>query len=225
MQRIIWQSFFYGHGRVTLPAMTSDHPSGAPAAQLAPDDLAASPDAVRIRDATGDDMAAIAQIYAFHVTHGLSTFEEVPPSEDEMAARHGAVRALGLPYLVAARERRILGYTYASAYRPRAAYRFTVENSVYLQDGLGGQGIGSQLLAALIARCEQGPWRQMIAVIGNSGNAASLALHRRHGFRDVGTLTSVGFKHGRWVDTVLMARALGPGDGALPHDVAGDAPR
>jgi len=191
--------------------MTSDR------SPLSTDDLLAPPEPVRIRDATAGDIASIAGIYAFHVRHSLSTFEEEPPSTEEMTARCAAVRALGLPYLIAERGGRVLGYAYASAYRPRAAYRFTVENSVYLADGLGGQGIGSALLAALIARCEQGPWRQMIAVIGNSGNAASIALHRRHGFRPVGTLTAVGFKLGRWVDTVLMMRPLGEGDGAPPQ--------
>ncbi|MGO4716571.1 GNAT family N-acetyltransferase [Bradyrhizobium sp. 2TAF24] len=199
--------------------MTSDR------SPLSTDVSPAAPAPLRIRDATAADIAAIAGIYAFHVRHSLSTFEEVPPVPEEMAARFAAVRALALPYLVAERAGRVLGYAYASAYRPRPAYRFTVENSVYLADGLGGQGIGSALLAALIARCEQGPWRQMIAVIGNSGNAASLALHRRHGFRPVGTLTSVGFKLGRWVDTVLMARPLGAGDGTLPQGAAGDALR
>ncbi|MEW6639421.1 MAG: N-acetyltransferase family protein [Pseudomonadota bacterium] len=204
--------------------MTSDRAPGALAAPSAPDH-AALPQTVRIRDAGPADTARLAEIYAFHVRHGLSTFEEVPPSAGEMAARLAAVRALALPYLVAERDGRVLGYAYASAYRPRAAYRFTVENSVYLDEGLGGQGIGSLLLAALIERCEQGPWRQMIAVIGNSGNAASLALHRRHGFRNVGTLTSVGFKLGRWVDTVLMARGLGVGDGAPPEGAAGGPAR
>lgn len=179
--------------------------------------------AIMMRDAVIDDMAEITAIYARHVLHGLATFEEVPPSVDEMRTRRAAVLALGLPYLVAEIEERVVGYAYATAYRPRPAYRFTVENSVYLADGLSGRGLGTALLASLIARCEQGPWRQMIAVIGNSGNAASIALHRKLGFQPVGTLTSVGFKLGRWVDTVLMIRPLGAGDTTLPASSSGRA--
>lgn len=171
-----------------------------------------------IRDATAEDAPAIQAIYAHHVETGLASFEELAPSVAEMIARQGTARAGGYPYLVAVRDGVVLGYAYATAYRPRRAYRFTVEDSVYVRDGLAGQGIGSILLAALIARCEAGPWRQMIAVIGNSGNAASIALHRRFGFRDVGVLRSVGYKHGQWVDTVLMQRTLGAGDAAAPEE-------
>lgn len=169
-----------------------------------------------IRDARDDDMPAVQAIYAHHVLTGLASFEEVPPSAAEMTARRAHVLALGLPYLVAEREGTVVGYAYASTYRPRPAYRFTVEDSVYVAPGCGGQGIGGALLAALIARCESGPWRQMLAVIGDSDNAGSLALHRRLGFRPAGTLVSVGFKFGRWVDSVLMQRPLGPGDDTLP---------
>lgn len=172
--------------------------------------------AVVVRDATVADMTEVTAIYAHHVLHGLATFEEVPPTVDEMATRRAAVLALGLPYLVAEIEQQVVGYAYATAYRARPAYRFTVENSVYLADGLGGRGFGAALLAELIVRCERGPWRQMIAVIGNSGNAASIALHRRLGFQPVGTLPSVGFKLGRWVDTMLMFRSLGEGDKTSP---------
>ncbi|MDE3237540.1 MAG: N-acetyltransferase [Paracoccaceae bacterium] len=172
--------------------------------------------AVRVRDAQPSDMAAVQAIYAHHVLHGIATFEEIPPSVEEMQSRRAAVLAAGLPYLVAEIGGQVLGYAYATAYRPRPAYRHTVEDSVYVAEGQGGRGIGAALLTALIARCEAGRWRQMVAVIGNSGNAGSIALHRRLGFREVGTLTSVGFKLGRWVDTVLMQRALGPGDGMPP---------
>ncbi|MDE3122995.1 MAG: N-acetyltransferase [Paracoccaceae bacterium] len=172
--------------------------------------------AVRVRDAQPSDMAAVQAIYAHHVLHGIATFEEIPPSVEEMQSRRAAVLAAGLPYLVAEIGGQVLGYAYATAYRPRPAYRHTVEDSVYVAEGQGGRGIGAALLTALIARCEAGRWRQMVAVIGNSGNAGSIALHRRLGFREVGTLTSVGFKLGRWVDTVLMQRALGPGDGTPP---------
>jgi phosphinothricin acetyltransferase len=179
-----------------------------------------------VRDATGGDVAAIQAIYAHHVLHGLATFEEVPPSIEDIAGRLAAVRAQGLPYLVAldgdasghseAGGGAIVGYCYATAYRPRPAYRYTIEDSVYVADGLGGRGIGAALLEALIARCELGPWRQMIAVIGNSGNAGSIALHRRFGFQMVGTLTGAGFKLGGWVDSVVMQRALGPGASTPP---------
>lgn len=177
---------------------------------------APSSDAILIRDATEADMAAIQAIYAHHVLTGVATFEETPPSVEEMVVRRAAVLTLGLPYLAAEMGGRVVGYSYATGYRPRRAYRHTIENSVYVAEGMGGRGFGGALLAALIGACEKGPWRQMLAVIGDVGNAASIALHRRHGFRHVGQLTSVGFKHGRWVDTVLMQRALGDGDRSLP---------
>ena len=169
-----------------------------------------------VRDAGEADMAAVQGIYAHHVLRGLATFEEEPPSTEELVGRRAAVRALGLPYLVAEIDGRVVGYSYATHYRARPAYRFSIEDSVYVADGLGGRGIGLALLGELIARCEAGPWRQMIAIIGDSGNAGSIALHRRLGFQMVGTLTGAGFKLGRWVDTVLMQRALGPGAGAPP---------
>jgi len=171
---------------------------------------------VTVRDAGEADMDAVLAIYMHHVLHGLATFEETPPSLDEMRARRAAVLAAVLPYLVAESEGRVVGYAYATAYRPRPAYRFSIEDSVYVADGLAGKGIGSALLGELIARCEKGPWRQMLAVIGNSGNEGSIALHRRMGFAHAGTFTSVGFKLGRWVDTVLMQRPLGGGDTTLP---------
>jgi len=173
--------------------------------------------AVLIRDASERDLSTIADIYAHHVLEGLATFEEVPPSIEELAARRAAVRSAGLPHLAAELDGRVVGYAYATPYRPRPAYRYTIEDSVYVEEGRGGEGIGSALLAELIARCESGPWRQMLAVIGNSRNSASLALHRRLGFTAVGTFTSVGFKLGRWVDTVLMQRPLGAGDRSPPQ--------
>ena len=176
--------------------------------------------AVVVRDARDADMAAVAAIYAHHVVHGLATFEEVPPSIVEIAARRASVVAQGLPYLVAEHAGAVAGYCYATAYRPRPAYRYAVEDSVYVADGLAARGIGAALLAELIARCEAGPWRQMIAIIGDSDNAGSIALHRRLGFAHVGTLRSVGFKLGRWVDSVVMQRALGPGDAEAPGEAA-----
>ena len=172
--------------------------------------------AVVVRDARERDMAAIQAIYAHEVLHGSASFEEVPPTTDAMLARRAAVLELGLPYLAAELEGRVVGYSYATAYRPRPAYRYTIEDSVYVARGMQGRGIGRALLAALIARCERGPWRQMIAVIGDSGNAGSIALHRQQGFRLVGTFEAVGFKLGRWVDTVHMQRALGAGGDTRP---------
>jgi phosphinothricin acetyltransferase len=165
-------------------------------------------------------MGAIRDIYTHHVLYGLATFEEVPPSVDELRLRRAAVLGTGLPYLLAELNGEIVGYSYATAYRPRPAYRFSIEDSVYVADGLGGRGVGSALLQELIVRCEKGPWRQMLAVVGNSGNAGSLALHRRMGFQPIGTFKSAGFKLGRWVDTVLMQRALGEGDTTAPEIVS-----
>ena len=171
-----------------------------------------------VRAAADGDMAAVQAIYAYHVLQGLATFEEIPPSVEELLIRRAVVLARGLPYLVAERGGEVVGYCYATAYRARPAYRFTLEDSVYVGEALGGQGIGTALLAELVRRCEAGHWRQMVAVIGDSANAASIALHRRIGFRRVGTLRAVGFKLGRWVDTVLMQRPLGAGDGTPPSD-------
>ena len=171
---------------------------------------------IQVRDATERDMTEVQRIYAHHVLHGLATFEETPPSVDELISRRAAVLRQGLPYLVAELEGNLVGFSYATAYRTRPAYRYTVEDSVYVEDGRGGQGIGLALLAALIERCEAGPWRQMVAVIGDSDNTPSIALHRRLGFQQAGTLPSVGFKLGRWVDSVLMQRPLGSGDQTNP---------
>jgi phosphinothricin acetyltransferase len=171
---------------------------------------------VVVRDAEEADMPAVQRIYARHVLSGLATFEETAPSLEEMAARRQAALDLGLPYLVAEAEGAILGYCYATPYRPRPAYRYALEDSVYVADGFGGKGVGTAMLGALIARCEAGPWRQMLAVIGASSNHASVRLHRRLGFERIGTLRAVGFKFGQWVDTPIMQRALGPGGDALP---------
>jgi phosphinothricin acetyltransferase len=170
-----------------------------------------------VRDSIPADVPAIQSIYAHHVLHGLATFEEVPPSVAELLVRRGSATDLGLPHLVAELDGGVVGYSYAMPYRARPAYRYAIEDSVYVAEGQGGRGIGGALLRALVDRCERGPWRQMLAIVGDSGNAASIALHRRMGFQHVGTLASVGFKLGRWVDTVLMQRALGPGDRVPPH--------
>ncbi|HXY42206.1 MAG TPA: GNAT family N-acetyltransferase [Vicinamibacteria bacterium] len=171
---------------------------------------------VRVRDVAEADVPSITGIYAAQVLHGLATFEEVPPTVEEMRSRRAEILRRGLPYLVAEVEGDVVGYSYATAYRPRPAYRHTVEDSVYVRDDFQGRSIGRALLTELIERCDAGPWRQMVAVIGDSGNAASIALHRSLGFRRVGTLRGVGFKLGRWVDTVLMQRALGEGSRTSP---------
>jgi len=174
---------------------------------------------VVVRDAAEADMEAVARIYAHYVERGLATFEEVAPTREEMLARRAKALAVGAPYLVAEIDGEIVGYCYAAPYHARPAYRHTLEDSVYVAPGRGGRGIGGALLAELIARCEAGPWRWMVAIIGDSGNSASIALHRRYGFEPVGTLRSVGFKHGRWVDTPIMQRVLGPGDSRPPDDL------
>ncbi|TAJ32998.1 MAG: GNAT family N-acetyltransferase [Reyranella sp.] len=172
--------------------------------------------AVTVRDAREADMSAVQQIYAHHVLHGLASFEETAPSVAEMIGRRESVLKIGLPYLVAEMDGRVVGYSYASSYRPRPAYRHTIEDSVYVRDGLAGHGIGRALLGLLVKRCEGGPWRQMLAVIGDSGNAGSIGLHASQGFKQIGKLDAVGFKFGRWVDSVLMQRPLGGGSASLP---------
>jgi phosphinothricin acetyltransferase len=171
-----------------------------------------------VRNAHAGDIPQLAEIYAHHVRHGLATFELDPPDAAEMARRHANVVALGLPYLVADVDGRIAGYAYASPYRTRPAYRFTVEDSIYLRHDCAGHGIGSVLLPALIAACEAAGCRQMVAVIGDSANHASIRLHEKFGFAHAGLLPAVGWKFGRWVDSVLMQRALGAGDAVPPQD-------
>ncbi|MEQ8818447.1 MAG: N-acetyltransferase family protein [Thalassobaculum sp.] len=167
---------------------------------------------VLVRPSGPADLPAIQAIFAHHVTHGFGSFEEVPPDVDEMAARRLALVERGLPHLVAEADGRVLGYAHAGPYRPRPAYRYTVEDSVYVAPEAVRRGVGRALLAALIEICEAGPWRQMVAVIGDRGNTASVALHAALGFHEAGHLKAVGFKLGRWVDVVIMQRALGTGD-------------
>lgn len=171
---------------------------------------------VIVRPSEDRDLPAIAAIYGHHVKHGFGSFEEIPPDLTEMARRRGEVLAKEMPYLVAELDGRVVGYAYASAYRPRIAYRFSVEDSIYVAHDAPRRGIGRALLESLIARCSALGYRQMVAVIGDTQNLGSIGLHAALGFRVVGTLPSIGFKHGRWVDSVFMQRALGPGDSILP---------
>ena len=173
-----------------------------------------------IRPAAAADLPAITEIYEHAVRYGTATFELIPPDLAEMTRRFGVLRDGGFPYLAAALDGRVVGYAYAGAYRPRPAYRFTVENSVYLQPAIHRRGIGMQLLQRLIADCEQRGYRQMIAVIGDSANAGSIGVHTKCGFQMIGTHLNVGFKFGRWLDTVMMQRALGDGAETLPADGA-----
>jgi L-amino acid N-acyltransferase YncA len=174
------------------------------------------PDPV-VRPAGPADFSSIQTIYAHHVLYGSASFEEVPPDTDEIARRHADIVARDLPYLVADIGSEVAGYAYLTPYRPRSAYRFTVEDSVYVAPGHHGRGIGRALLAELLRIGTALGKRQVIAVIGDSENRASIALHERQGFVHAGLFRSVGFKHGRWLDSVLMQRALGPGDATLPH--------
>jgi len=163
---------------------------------------------VKIRESSVDDVPLITKIYSNEVLTGLASFEEVPPDLCEMAKRRKDVIALGLPFLVATLEESAIGYAYASPFRPRPAYRYTVESSVYVAHEGRGFGVGSALLAELANRLTKVGRRQIIAVIGDSANLASIRLHEKAGFQHVGVLRSVGFKLGQWVDTVTMQKAL-----------------
>lgn len=169
-----------------------------------------------VRAATEADADALAAIYGDAVLNGFGTFEEDPPSPAEMDARRRAVQDQGLPYLVAEADGRVLGFAYASPFRPRAAYRYTLEDSVYVAPEAHGKGVGRAVLSAVIEACAALGVRQLMAVIGDSENAGSIGLHRAMGFEQTGVGKSVGFKHGRWVDIVHMQKPLNGGDGALP---------
>ena len=171
---------------------------------------------VLLRPAQPDDLPAIQAIYAHHVLTGLASFEEEPPSVDELRRRYQDVFARGLPYLVAEYGGDVAGYGYCAPYRPRSAYRYALEDSIYIRADMVGRGYGKMLLNELIQRCEALRYRQMIAVIGDSANAASIGVHAACGFLRVGTLRSVGYKFGRWVDSVFMQRPLGRGDSSPP---------
>lgn len=169
-----------------------------------------------VRPATERDADALAAIYGDAVLHGFGTFEEVPPSPADMDARRRAVQDMGLPYLVAEADGRVLGFAYAGPFRPRAAYRYTLEDSVYVSPEAKGKGVGRAVLSAVIDACEALGVRQLMAVVGDSGNSGSIGLHRSLGFEQTGVGKSVGFKHGRWVDIVHMQKPLNGGDERLP---------
>jgi L-amino acid N-acyltransferase YncA len=169
-----------------------------------------------VRAATAADAEALAAIYGHHVLHGFGTFEEIRPDAAELDRRRSTVQDRGLPYLVAENQGQVIGFAYASPFRLRAAYRYTVEDSVYIAPEAVGQGVGRVVLSGVLAACEQMGMRQVVAVIGDSGNAASIGLHTALGFEHSGVSRSVGYKHGRWVDIVLMQKVLNGGDTREP---------
>jgi phosphinothricin acetyltransferase len=177
----------------------------------------APPSGVIVRSTEEGDLPAITAIYAEAVLHGTASYELEPPDLAEMKRRWRELVARGYPHIVATRDGAVLGYAYAGPYRPRPAYRFSVEDSVYVAPRAQGSGIGRALLADIIKRAEAGGFRQLIAVIGGgTEHPASVGLHKALGFREIGVIEGSGFKHGRWLDTVLMQRALGPGKSTLP---------
>lgn len=170
-----------------------------------------------IRPARDEDIAAITAIYAHHVLHGTGTFETTPPSAEDMAARRADVLAKGLPYLVLAEADQVQGFAYCNWFKPRPAYRFSAEDSVYLAPDSGGKGWGRLLLAELAAQAERVGVRKLIAVIGDSANAGSIGVHQSLGFSHVGVLRACGWKFGRWLDVVMMEKALGAADSNSPE--------
>ncbi len=169
-----------------------------------------------IRPSSDADVPAIAAIYAHHVLHGTGTFETEPPSPADMAGRRADVLAKGLPYLVAEQDGQVLGFAYCTWFKPRPAYRFSAEDSIYLAADQAGRGLGRLLLSELAAQAEQAGVRKLIAVIGDSANAGSIGVHRAMGFQHVGVLSACGWKFDRWLDVVLMEKSLGAGDRTPP---------
>ncbi len=172
---------------------------------------------IRIRPSRDEDVEAIARIYAHHVLHGTGTFETEPPTAAEMAARRADVLGKGLPWLVTEVDGAVAGFAYGNWFKPRAAYRYSVEDSIYLAPGQAGKGLGRALLAEWLARCEAAGIRKVMAVIGDSANAGSIGLHGALGFEPVGTVQSCGWKFGRWLDIVIMQKRLGPADTTAPE--------
>jgi L-amino acid N-acyltransferase YncA len=177
---------------------------------------AAGMSAVTTRPATPDDIAAITRIYAYAVKHGTASFELEPPDEAEMARRMQSLLDGGYPYIIAEIDGALVGYAYAGSYRPRPAYRFSVEDSIYVDTSVQRRGVGRALLQNLIDECERRGFRQMVAVIGDSAQTSSIELHRALGFRMIGVVENVGYKFGRWLDSVNMQRALGAGATTKP---------
>ncbi|MDY0106528.1 MAG: N-acetyltransferase family protein [Giesbergeria sp.] len=171
----------------------------------------------QIRSSHDGDIAAITAIYAHHVLHGTGTFETEPPAETDMAARRADVLAKGLPYLVAEQDGQVLGFAYCNWFKPRPAYRFSAEDSIYVAEAARGMGLGRQLLDALCAAAETAGVRKLLAVIGDSANAGSIKVHQAAGFTHIGVMRSVGWKLGAWRDVVLMEKPLGAGDSTAPE--------
>lgn len=164
-------------------------------------------------------ISAMCEIYAHHVIHGTASFETEPPDINEMIARLHKSRNQGLPWVVALQEEKVIGYCYLTRYRERYAYRHTLEDSIYIAPAAQKQGVGKALLRHVIAWAETHGYRQMIAIVGDSNNQGSLKVHQQVGFMEIGTLKDIGFKHGRWLDTVLLQRALGEGNSTLPSNL------
>ena len=177
-----------------------------------------------IRTSTDRDLPEITAIYAHHVLHGTGTFETTPPSETEMAGRRADVLAKGLPWLVAEQDGKVQGYAYCQWFKPRPAYRFSAEDSIYLHPDAAGKGLGKLLLAELMRQAEATGVRKLIAVIGDSNNGGSVGVHRALGFAPVGVLKSCGWKFGKWLDVVLMDKSLGEADLTPPRTAASAAP-
>lgn len=173
-----------------------------------------------IRPSRDEDIPAITAIYAHHVLNGTGTFETTPPTEAEMAARRADVLGKGLPYLVAEEDGRLLGFAYCQWFKPRPAYRFSAEDSIYMHPDARGKGLGKLLLSQLAAQAEAAGIRKLIAVIGDSANAGSIGVHKAQGFSQVGIFKSCGWKFGRWLDIVLMEKFIGAGDGTPPETTA-----
>ena len=192
---------------MTQPSALSTPPTAGPATRP-----------LLVRASQAADLPAITAIYGHAVLHGTGTFELEAPDLDEMARRRDDVLAKGLPWLVAERAGEVLGYAYANHFRPRRAYRFCLEDSIYLHPDARGQGVGKPLLAELLARCEAAGARQVLAVIGDAANAGSIGVHAALGFEHTGVLKASGWKFGRWLDVVLMQRALATGSGTSPSD-------
>ena len=176
-------------------------------------------DKIIIRNVIDADMPEIHKIYEEQVLNGVSSWEEEPPTLVEMIMRKQSILENGYPFLVCELDGHVAGYSYASAYRPRPGYRYTVENSIYIHQDFHKHGIGRRLLEVLVDRCETSGYRQMIAVIGDSNNHASIDFHRKMGFTHAGTIQSIGFKFGRWMDSVIMQRPLGEGNRILPSHI------